>query len=91
MGIMEGHSTEEIKEKFQDVRFFVVSFAFLLNQPFFFLSYVQIYVSAILANWKIWPAIQGINFKLMPIQYRVPFQSTCGIAWTLYLSLLNAK
>lgn len=36
MGIMEGHSTEEIKEKFQDVRFFVVSFAFLLNQPFFF-------------------------------------------------------
>lgn len=91
---MEGHSTEEIKEKFQDVRFFVVvSFAFLLNQPFFFFffSYVQIYVSAILANWKIWPAIQGINFKLMPIQYRVPFQSTCGIAWTLYLSLLNAK
>ncbi|OXC68068.1 hypothetical protein AYX13_03277 [Cryptococcus neoformans] len=68
MGIMEGHSTEEIKEKFQDI-----------------------YVSAILANWKIWPAIQGINFKLMPIQYRVPFQSTCGIAWTLYLSLLNAK
>lgn len=37
MGIMEGHSTEEIKEKFQDVRFFVVvSFAFLLSQPFFF-------------------------------------------------------
>ncbi|XAO21957.1 hypothetical protein I312_100718 [Cryptococcus bacillisporus CA1280] len=68
MGVMEGHTVEEIKEKFQDI-----------------------YVPAILANWKIWPIIQGINFKLMPIQYRVPFQSTCGIAWTLYLSLLNAK
>ncbi|ADV21585.1 hypothetical protein I315_03539 [Cryptococcus gattii Ru294] len=68
MGVMEGHTVEEIKEKFQDI-----------------------YLSAILANWKIWPIIQGINFKLMPIQYRVPFQSTCGIAWTLYLSLLNAK
>nr|KIR85205.1 hypothetical protein I308_04458 [Cryptococcus tetragattii IND107] len=68
MGVMEGHTVEEIKEKFQDI-----------------------YVPAILANWKIWPIIQGINFKLMPLQYRVPFQSTCGIAWTLYLSLLNAK
>lgn len=47
--------------------------------------------AALLANWKVWPLIQAVNFKLMPIQYRVPFQSTCGIAWTLYLSLLNAK
>ncbi|TYJ52904.1 hypothetical protein B9479_006492 [Cryptococcus floricola] len=51
----------------------------------------DIYWAALFANWKIWPLIQTINFKLMPIQYRVPFQSTCGIAWTLYLSLLNAK
>ena len=47
--------------------------------------------AALIANWKVWPLIQTINFKLMPLQYRVPFQSTCGIAWTLYLSLLNAK
>ncbi|WVN87503.1 uncharacterized protein L203_102685 [Cryptococcus depauperatus CBS 7841] len=47
--------------------------------------------AALVANWKIWPLIQFVNFKLMPIQYRVPFQSTCGIAWVLYLSLLNAK
>ncbi|ODN84927.1 hypothetical protein, variant 2 [Cryptococcus amylolentus CBS 6039] len=51
----------------------------------------DIYWAALFANWKIWPLIQTINFKLMPIQYRVPFQSTCGIAWTLYLSLLNAQ
>ncbi|ORY34585.1 hypothetical protein BCR39DRAFT_513490 [Naematelia encephala] len=54
-------------------------------------KFSDMYFPAILANWKVWPVIQTINFKLMPLQYRVPFQSTCGIAWTLYLSLLNAK
>ncbi|WVQ84796.1 hypothetical protein IAT38_006953 [Cryptococcus sp. DSM 104549] len=54
-------------------------------------KFSDMYFPALIANWKVWPLIQTINFKLMPIQYRVPFQSTCGIAWTLYLSLLNAK
>nr|XP_019009509.1 uncharacterized protein I206_06158 [Kwoniella pini CBS 10737]OCF48290.1 hypothetical protein I206_06158 [Kwoniella pini CBS 10737] len=54
-------------------------------------KFSDMYMPALIANWKVWPLIQTINFKLMPIQYRVPFQSTCGIAWTLYLSLLNAK
>ena len=35
--------------------------------------------------------VQLINFRFMPLAYRVPFQSTCGVFWTLYLSLLNAK
>jgi hypothetical protein len=26
----------------------------------------------------------------MPLPYRVPFQQTCGVFWTLYLSLLNS-
>ncbi|WRT69866.1 uncharacterized protein IL334_006857 [Kwoniella shivajii] len=54
-------------------------------------KFSDMFYPALIANWKVWPLIQTINFKLMPIQYRVPFQSTCGIAWTLYLSLLNAK
>lgn len=33
---------------------------------------------------------QFINFWFMPLPYRVPFQQTCGVFWTLYLSLLNA-
>ena len=33
---------------------------------------------------------QFINFWLMPLPYRVPFQQTCGMFWTLYLSLLNS-
>ncbi|KAI0824119.1 hypothetical protein BC628DRAFT_1323069 [Trametes gibbosa] len=53
--------------------------------------YQDLYKPAILANWQVWPVAQLINFRFMPLPYRVPFQSTCGVFWTLYLSLLNAK
>ncbi len=54
-------------------------------------KYSDLYQSAILANWQVWPLAQAINFSLMPLPYRVPFQSTLGIFWNLYLSLLNAR
>ncbi|KAI9475651.1 MAG: hypothetical protein EXX96DRAFT_574080 [Benjaminiella poitrasii] len=44
---------------------------------------------ALLANYKIWPAVQFINFKWMPLQYRLPFVSSLGILWNAYLSWLN--
>ncbi|RSH93113.1 hypothetical protein EHS25_007466 [Saitozyma podzolica] len=54
-------------------------------------KFSDVFVPALLANWKVWPVIQAVNFSLMPLPYRVPFQSTCGIGWVLYLSLLNAS
>ncbi|KAI1797667.1 hypothetical protein LXA43DRAFT_260040 [Ganoderma leucocontextum] len=51
----------------------------------------DIYKPVLLANWQVWPLAQLINFRYMPLPYRVPFQSTCGVFWTLYLSLLNSK
>ncbi|KZP32199.1 hypothetical protein FIBSPDRAFT_723018 [Athelia psychrophila] len=57
-----------------------------INQKF-----ADIYLPALFANWKVWPLAQLINFRYMPLAYRVPFQSTCGVFWTLYLSILNAK
>ncbi|KAI0762617.1 hypothetical protein C8Q74DRAFT_1207785 [Fomes fomentarius] len=53
--------------------------------------YKDLYKPVLLANWQVWPVAQLINFRYMPLPYRVPFQSTCGLFWTLYLSLLNAK
>ncbi|KAH9982234.1 hypothetical protein BGW80DRAFT_1262347 [Lactifluus volemus] len=50
----------------------------------------DIYFQALLANWKVWPTAQFINFRFMPLPYRVPFQQMCGVFWTLYLSLLNS-
>ncbi|KDQ13733.1 hypothetical protein BOTBODRAFT_33432 [Botryobasidium botryosum FD-172 SS1] len=54
-------------------------------------KYADMYLPAIVANWKVWPVAQLINFRFMPLPYRVPFQATCGVFWTLYLSLLNAR
>ena len=67
----------------------------------------DMYLSALIANWQVWPAAQLINFRYMPLQcvvqpwvrllsndsarYRVPFQATLGVFWSLYLSLLNAR
>jgi len=53
-------------------------------------KFKDIYGQAIIANWQVWPLAQLINFRFMPLAYRVPFQSTCGVFWTLYLSLLNS-
>lgn len=50
----------------------------------------DMYVPTLKANFMVWPAVQVINFRLMPVQFQLPFVSTVGIAWTAYLSLTNA-
>ncbi|KAI5460534.1 hypothetical protein BGZ63DRAFT_358742 [Mariannaea sp. PMI_226] len=50
----------------------------------------DMYVPTLKANYVVWPAVQIVNFRLMPVQYQLPFVSTIGIAWTAYLSLTNA-
>jgi len=52
--------------------------------------FVDLYKTALVANWKIWPLAQMVNFRYMPLPYRVPFIQICGIFWTLYLSLLSS-
>ena len=54
-------------------------------------KFIDLYPPAIKANWTVWPLIQFVNFRFMPLPYRVPFQATCGVFWTLYLSLLNSS
>ncbi|KAK4134634.1 hypothetical protein BT67DRAFT_496445 [Trichocladium antarcticum] len=50
----------------------------------------DMYVPTLRANYMLWPAVQVVNFRLMPVQFQLPFVSTVGIAWTAYLSLSNA-
>ncbi|KAF3356164.1 hypothetical protein VDGD_07804 [Verticillium dahliae] len=50
----------------------------------------DMYVPTLKANYLVWPAVQVINFRLMPVQFQLPFVSTIGIAWTAYLSLSNS-
>lgn len=54
-------------------------------------KFKDLYVPLIIANWQVWPPAQLINFRYMPLAYRVPFQSSCGVFWTLYLSIANAR
>ncbi|KFA65651.1 hypothetical protein S40285_09164 [Stachybotrys chlorohalonatus IBT 40285] len=51
----------------------------------------DMYVPTLKANYLVWPAVQIVNFRLMPVQFQLPFVSTVGIAWTAYLSLSNAS
>lgn len=53
-------------------------------------KFQDVYVPALKANFMVWPAVQIINFRMMPIQFQIPFVSTIGIAWTAYLSLTNS-
>ncbi|OLL24563.1 Protein sym1 [Neolecta irregularis DAH-3] len=49
------------------------------------------YSRALGSNFVVWPAVQFINFKVMPLRFQIPFVSTVGIFWTMYLSLTNAS
>lgn len=54
-------------------------------------KYRDLFGDAIIANWKVWPLAQTVNFRYMPLPYRVPFSQACGVLWTLYLSMLNSR
>ncbi|KAM0750768.1 hypothetical protein T439DRAFT_325825 [Meredithblackwellia eburnea MCA 4105] len=45
------------------------------------------YFPILFANWTIWPILQAVNFRFIPLKYRVPFGATLGILWTGFLSL----
>ncbi|EHY56224.1 hypothetical protein HRR83_008737 [Exophiala dermatitidis] len=54
-------------------------------------KFQDVYLPTLKANYILWPAVQIINFRLMPLQFQIPFVSTVGIAWTAYLSLTNSS
>ena len=53
-------------------------------------KFQDIYIPTLRANYILWPAVQIVNFRVMPLQFQIPFVSTVGIAWTAYLSLSNS-
>ncbi|GAA5850658.1 hypothetical protein JCM9279_006377 [Rhodotorula babjevae] len=49
------------------------------------------YWPILLVNWQVWPLLQTLNFRYIPLRYRVPVGSIAGIAWTCFLSWKTAK
>ncbi|KAL2011623.1 hypothetical protein VTN00DRAFT_4341 [Thermoascus crustaceus] len=50
----------------------------------------DVYLPTLKANFILWPIVQVLNFRVVPIRFQIPFVSTIGIAWTAYLSLSNS-
>lgn len=46
--------------------------------------------NALKSNWMIWPAIQVINFKFVPLQHRVLLVNIISLGWNCYLSWMNS-
>jgi protein Mpv17 len=49
------------------------------------------YWPALTTNWMIWPFVQAINFKLVPLHHRVLVVNVVSLGWNCYLSYLNSK
>ena len=64
MGLMEGRSTGEIKQKYSDVSLPHVE----RDLQLVLTAYNQVFVPAILANWQVWPLVQAVNFRFMPLK-----------------------
>ncbi|KAL8871877.1 MAG: hypothetical protein Q9174_002390 [Haloplaca sp. 1 TL-2023] len=54
-------------------------------------KFQDVYLPALKANFMLWPAVQFVNFRIVPLPYQIPLVSTVGIAWTAYLSLTNSS
>ncbi|GAA5999699.1 Mpv17/PMP22 family protein [Rhodotorula paludigena] len=44
------------------------------------------YWPILFVNWQVWPIFQTLNFRYVPLRYRVPVGSIAGIVWTCFLS-----
>jgi protein Mpv17 len=49
------------------------------------------YMPTLLANYKLWPFVQLLNFYLIPLPFRAPFVNLVALGWSAYMSVLNAK
>ncbi|PVU85389.1 hypothetical protein BB559_001101 [Furculomyces boomerangus] len=49
------------------------------------------YFKTLIGSYILWPAVQVINFSIIPLIYRVPFAGVASVIWNCFLSILNAR
>lgn len=49
------------------------------------------YLPILKANWAVWPAVQAVNFTLVPLQHRVLVVNIVSLGWNCFLSYSNSR
>jgi len=49
------------------------------------------YKMALQKNWMVWPFVQFVNFKFVPLDHRVLLVNVISVGWNCYLSFLNSQ
>jgi hypothetical protein len=49
------------------------------------------WAKSVLAAWKFWPAVNVVNFSIVPLPYRVLYVNVMALLWMGYLSFVNAQ
>ena len=49
------------------------------------------YFQGLKANWALWPAVQAVNFKYVPLEHRVLIVNIVSLGWNCFLSYLNSS
>ncbi|CAB3360931.1 protein Mpv17-like [Cloeon dipterum] len=44
------------------------------------------YMDILINNWKLWPAVQLVNFGMVPLRFQVLFEQIFCLAWNTYLA-----
>ncbi|KAK9318046.1 hypothetical protein V1522DRAFT_396613 [Lipomyces starkeyi] len=50
-----------------------------------------LFIPTLKSNYMVWPAAQIINFRLIPLHFQLPFISTVGLLWNIWLSIANSS
>lgn len=49
------------------------------------------YTTALQKNWMVWPFVQLINFRFIPLEHRVLLVNVISLGWNCYLSYINSS
>ncbi|KAL6716745.1 Protein required for ethanol metabolism [Lecanora helva] len=49
------------------------------------------YWTALKSNWILWPGVQAVNFKFVPLEHRVMVVNVVALGWNCYLSYVNSQ
>ncbi|CAG8614721.1 10141_t:CDS:2 [Funneliformis caledonium] len=51
----------------------------------------DVFVPTLINNYKLWPAVQLVNFHFVPLNYRTLIVNCVALGWNTYLSVINKK